>query len=97
MSIACVASMYVRAAVASLWEVAMLSAPVFDSCEGPKRQGAIADAIFEKKFSPRTLHTPRGAPPFRPFGGGGPKTFFSGNRLDTAPRWSKLSLKAHAC
>ena len=71
MSIACVASMYVRAAVASLWEVAMLSAPVFDSCEGPKRQGAIADAIFEKKFSPRTLHTP-----FRPFGGGGPKTFF---------------------
>ena len=61
MSIACVASMYVRAAVASLWEVAMLSAPVFDSCEGPKQQGAIADAIFEKKFSPRTLH---------------PKTFF---------------------
>ena len=97
MSIACVASMYVHAAVASLWEVAMLSAPVFDSCEGPKRQGAIADAIFEKKFSPRTLHTPRGAPPFRPFGGGGPKTFFSGNRLDTAPRWSTLSLKAHAC
>ena len=57
MSIACVASMYVHAAVASLWEVAMLSAPVFDSCEGPKQQGAIADAIFEKKFSPRTLHT----------------------------------------
>ena len=63
MSIACVASMYVRAAVASLWEVAMLSAPVFDSCEGPKRQGAIADAIFEKKFSPRTHHTPP-PPPF---------------------------------
>ena len=58
MSIACVASMYVHAAVASLWEVAMLSAPVFDSCEGPKRQGAIADAIFEKKFSPRTVSCP---------------------------------------
>jgi len=36
----------------------MLSAPVFDSCEGPKRQGAIADAIFGKKFSSRTLNTP---------------------------------------
>ena len=70
----------------------MLSAPVFDSREGPKRQGAIADAIFEKKFSPRTLHTP----PFRPFGEGVRKLFF-GNRLDTAPRWSTLSLKAHAC
>ena len=96
MSIACVASMCVHAAVASLWEVAMLSAPVFDSCEGPKQQGAIADAIFEKKFSPRTLHTP-GAPPFSTFWRRGSENFFPGNRLDAAPRWSTLSLKAHAC
>ena len=76
MSIACVASMYVHAAVASLWEVAMLSAPVFDSCEGPKQQGAIADAIFEKKFSPRTLHTPGGPPLFDLLEEGVRKLFF---------------------
>jgi hypothetical protein len=54
----------------------MLSAPVFDSCEGPKQQGAIADAIFEKKFSPRTLHTPRGAPPFSTFWRRGSENLF---------------------
>jgi hypothetical protein len=71
----------------------MLSAPVFDSCEGPKRQGAIADAIFGKKFSPRTLNTP----PLFDLWEKGSENFFFGNRLDTAPRWSTLSLKAHAC
>ena len=47
--------MYVHAAVASIWEVAMLSAPVSDSWEGLERRGAIGDAIFGKKFFPRTL------------------------------------------
>jgi hypothetical protein len=50
----------------------MLSAPVFDSWEGPNRQCAIGDAIFGKKFS-RVRSYP---PLFRPFGEGGPKTFF---------------------
>ena len=51
----------------------MLSAPVFDSWEGPNRQCAIGDAIFGKKFFAAYAHNP---PLFR-FGEGGPKTFFS--------------------
>jgi hypothetical protein len=70
-SIASVTSDVLHAAVASFWEVAMLSAPVFDSWEGPKRQGAIGDAILGKKIFPAYAHTPH----FRPFGRGGPKTF----------------------
>ena len=70
----------------------MPSAPVFDSWEGPNRQCAIGDAIFGKKFFPRTLIPS----PFRPFGEEGPKKKF-GNRLDTAPRWSTVSLEAKAC
>jgi hypothetical protein len=64
--------MYMHAAVPSFWEVAMLSAPVFDSWEGPKRQSAIGDAILGKKFFPAYAHTL----PVRPSGEGGPKTFF---------------------
>ena len=47
----------------------MLSAPVADSWEGLKRRGAVGDAIFGKKFFPRTLIPS----PFRPFGEEGPK------------------------
>ena len=65
--------MYMHAAVPSFWEVAMLSVPVFDSWEGPKRQSAIGDAILGKKFFPAYAHTL----PVRPLGEGGPKTFFS--------------------
>ena len=50
----------------------MLSAPVLDSWEGPKRQGAIGDAILRKKFFPAYAHTP---PIFDLSGEGGPKTF----------------------
>jgi hypothetical protein len=72
-SIASVTSDVLHAAVASFWEVAMLSAPVLDSWEGPKRQGAIGDAILGKKFFPAYAHTP----PFRPFGRRGSENFFS--------------------
>ena len=41
------------------------------------------------------LDMPR-PPFFGPWTGAGPKTFF-GNRLDTAPRCSTLSLEAQAC
>ena len=51
----------------------MLSAPVFDSWEGPNRQCAIGDAIFRKKFFPRTLIPSPFSTSFRE---GGPKTFF---------------------
>jgi hypothetical protein len=70
----------------------MLSAPVFDSWEGPNRQCAIGDAIFGKKFFPRTLIPS----PFSLLEKGARKLFF-GNRLDTAPRWSTVSLEAKAC
>ena len=72
-SIACVASMYMHAAVASISEEAMPSAPVSDSWEGPKRRDATGDAIFGNKFFDSN------APPyphFRPWRKGGPKTFF---------------------
>ena len=85
--------MYMHAAVPSFWEVAMLSVPVFDSWEGPKRQSAIGDAILGKKFFPAYAHTL----PVRPLGEGGSENFFFGNRLDTAPRWSTVSLEAQAC
>ena len=52
--------MYMHAAVASIWEVAMLSAPVSDSWEGLKRRGAIGDAIFGYQFFPSICP----APPF---------------------------------
>ena len=70
-SIASVTSDVLHSAVASFWEVAMLSAPVLDSWEGPKRQGAIGDAILGKKFSPHM----RIPPLFDLSGEGGPKTF----------------------
>ena len=72
----------------------MLSAPVFDSWEGPNRQCAIGDAIFRKKFFPRTLI--RTLPFFDLLEKRVRKLFF-GNRLDTAPRWSTVSLEAKAC
>jgi len=50
--------MYMHAAVESIWEVAMLSAPVSDSWEGPKRRGATGDAILGRKFFPTYSQTP---------------------------------------
>ena len=55
----------------------MLSAPVSDSWEGPKRQGATGDAIFGNKFFPLYPH----APLFDLGRRRGPKTFV-GNRFD---------------
>jgi hypothetical protein len=71
----------------------MLSAPVFDSWEGQKRHGATGDANFGKKFFPRVAQYP----PFSSFGRRGSENFFFGNRLDTAPRWSTVSLEQQAC
>ena len=51
----------------------MLSAPISDSWECPKRQGAIRDAIFGNRFFDSNA---RPYPPFRPRSKGGPKTFF---------------------
>ena len=51
----------------------MLSAPISDSWECPKRQGAIRDAIFGNRFFDSNA---RPYPPFRPSRKGGPKTFF---------------------
>ena len=69
-SIACVASMYMHAAVASISEEAMPSAPVSDSWEGPKRRDATGDAIFGSKFFDSNAPP---YPPFRPWRKGGPK------------------------
>jgi len=71
-SIACVASMYMHAAVASISEEAMPSAPVSDSWEGPKRRDATGDAIFGNRFFDSHVRTPH----FRPWRKGGPKSFF---------------------
>ena len=85
--------MYMHAAVASISEEAMPSAPVSDSWEGPKRRDATGDAIFGNKFFDSN------APPYPPFSTleekGGPKKKF-GNRRDTVPRWSEWSLEAQA-
>ena len=72
----------------------MLSAPISDSWECPKRQGAIRDAIFGNRFFDSNA---RPYPPFRPRSKGGSENFFFGNRRDTAPRWSAWSLEAQAC
>ena len=85
--------MHVRAAVASIWEVAMQSAPVSDSLEGPKQRDATGDAIFGDRFFPSICP----APPFSTLDAGGSENFFFGNRLDTAPHRSTLSLEAQAC
>ena len=52
----------------------MLSAPVFDSWEGPNRQCAIGDAIFGKKFFAAYSHNPEG--PFFVLEKGVRKLFF---------------------
>ncbi len=64
----------------------MLSAPVVDSWEGPNRQCAIGDAIFRKKFFPRTLIPS----PFSIFWRRGSENFFS----ETA---STLCRGGHQC
>jgi hypothetical protein len=91
-SIASVTSDVLHSAVASFWEVAMLSAPVLDSWEGPKRQGAIGDAILGKKFFPAYAHTP----PFSTFREKGVRKLFLGNRLRTAPPCFASSLEEQA-
>ena len=72
-SIACVASMYMHAAVASISEEAMPSAPVSDSWEGPKRRDATGDAIFGN----RDFDSNARPYPFSTFGEGGSENFFS--------------------
>jgi hypothetical protein len=72
-SIACVASMYMHAAVASISEEAMPSAPVSDSWEGPKRRDATGDAIFGNRFFDSHVRTP----PFSTLEEGGSENFFS--------------------
>ena len=57
----------------------MLSAPVSDSWEGPKRQGATGDAIFGNNFFPSYPLTP----PFSTLHEGGVRKLFSGNRFDS--------------
>ena len=52
----------------------MLSAPISDSWECPKRQGAIRDAIFGNRFFDSNA---RPYPPFRPRSKGGSENFFS--------------------
>jgi hypothetical protein len=42
--------MYMHAAVASIWEVVMLSEPASDSWAGPKRWAAIGGAIFGNRL-----------------------------------------------
>jgi hypothetical protein len=71
----------------------MLSAPVSDSWEGLERRGAIGDAIFGKKFFPAYAHPP----PLSTLRERGRRKLFFGNRLDTSPRWSAVSLEAQAC
>jgi hypothetical protein len=73
-SIACVASMYMHAAVASISEEAMPSAPVSDSWEGPKRRDATCDAIFGNRFFDSNA---RPYPPFSTLEEGGSENFFS--------------------
>ena len=64
---------HMHAAVASISEVAMLSAPVSDSWEGPKRRGAPREAIFGNRvFDSNHVSTP-----FRPSEDGGSENFFS--------------------
>ena len=92
-SIACVASMYMHAAVVSISEEAMPSAPVSDSWEGPKRRDATGDAIFGNRFFDSHVRTP----PIFDLGGRGVRKLFFGNRRDTVPRWSEWSLEAQAC
>ena len=50
--------MYMHAAVASISEEAMPSAPVSDSWEGPKRRDATGDAIFGNRFFDSHVRTP---------------------------------------
>ncbi len=74
----------------------MLSAPISDSWECPKRQGAIRDAIFGNRFFDSNAR-PYPPPPFSTSEQGGVRKLFVGNRRDTAPRWSAWSLEAQAC
>jgi superfamily II RNA helicase len=60
-------------------KVATLSAPISDSWGGPKRQGAIRDAIFGNRFFDSNA---RPYPPFRPRSKGGSENFFFGNAFD---------------
>ena len=53
---------HVHAAIASIWEVAMPSAPVSDYWEGPKRRGATGDAIFGNNIFDLNVRST----PFRP-------------------------------
>ena len=87
--------MYMHAAVASISEEAMPSAPVSDSWEGPKRRDATGDAIFGNRFFDSNARPYR--TPFSTLEEGGSENFFFGNRRDTAPRWSGWSLEAQAC
>ena len=65
--------MYMHAAVASISEEAMPSAPVSDSWEGPKRRDATGDAIFGNRFFDSHVRTP----PFSTLEEGGSENFFS--------------------
>ena len=71
----------------------MLSAPGSDLWAGPKRPGAIGEAIFGNKFFPSHTLTP----PLFDLARRGPKTFFSETASTAAPRWSTLPLEAQAC
>ena len=62
-----------HAAVASISEEAMPSAPVSDSWEGPKRRDATGDAIFGNKFFDSNS---RPYPPFSTLEEGGSEFFF---------------------
>jgi len=85
--------MYMHAAVASISEEAMPSAPVSDSWEGPKRRDATGDAIFGNRFFDSNARRT----PLFDLGIRGVRKLFFGNRRDTAPRWSAWSLEAQAC
>ena len=71
--------MHMRAALACISEVAMLSAPGADFWEGPKRRGATGDAVFGNKYFPAYAHTP----PDSTLDEGGVEKLFFGNRLDS--------------
>jgi hypothetical protein len=71
----------------------MLSAPGSDFWEGPKRPGAIGDAIFGNNFFPSYPHTP----PLSTSDEGGIRFFFSETASTAAARWSTLPLEVQAC
>ena len=85
--------MHMRAALACISEVAMLSAPGADFWEGTKRRGATGDAVFGNKYFPAYAHTP----PDSTLDEGGVENCFSETASTAAPRCSTLSLEARAC